>query len=65
MADSMFAPRQWKTALLGNDVSHGMDTRLESAQMSVPTPNDNAHKLPAGRELNNGSNNEKYIWKPR
>ena len=30
-ADSRFAPSQWETALLCNDVSHWLDTNLESA----------------------------------
>ena len=31
MADSRFAPSQWKTVLLCNDISHCLDTNLESA----------------------------------
>ena len=31
MADSRFAPSQWETALLCNDVSHWMDASLKSA----------------------------------
>ena len=30
-ADSRFAPSQWKTALLCNDVTHWLGTNLESA----------------------------------
>ena len=30
-ADSRFAPSQWETALLCNDVSHGLGTNLKSA----------------------------------
>ena len=36
-ADSMFAPSQWETALLSNDVSHWLGTNLESA-LSLLTP---------------------------
>ena len=31
-ADSRFAPSQWETALLCNDVSHWLSASLESAQ---------------------------------
>ena len=34
-ADSRFAPSQWETALLCNDVSHWLGTNLESALMQV------------------------------
>ena len=30
-ADSRFVPSQWETALLGKDISHWLDTNLESA----------------------------------
>ena len=33
MADSRFAPSQWETALLCNDVSHWLGASLESARM--------------------------------
>ena len=34
MADSRFAPSQWETALLCNDVSHWLGASLDSALMS-------------------------------
>ena len=33
--DSMFAPSQWETALLCNDVSHWLSANLESALRSI------------------------------
>ena len=35
-ADSRFAPDQWETALLCNDVSHWLGARLESALCDIP-----------------------------
>ena len=34
-ADSRFAPSQWETALLYNDVSHRLGTSLESDLSSI------------------------------
>ena len=34
-ADSRFAPSQWQTVLLCNDVSHWLGTNLESAMLSI------------------------------
>ena len=34
-ADSRFAPRQWETALLCNDVSHWLGASLKSAQVFI------------------------------
>ena len=34
-ADSKFAPRQWETALLCNDVSHWLGASLKSAQVFI------------------------------
>ena len=34
-ADSRFAPSQWETALLCNDVSHWLGTNLESALLNI------------------------------
>ena len=36
-ADSRFAPSQWETALLCNDVSHWLGASLESALMFYPS----------------------------
>ena len=35
MTDSRFAPSQWETALLCNDVSHRLGTNLESAMLYI------------------------------
>ena len=35
-ADSRFAPSQWETVLLCNDVSHWLDASLESALYNAP-----------------------------
>ena len=34
-ADSRFAPSQWETALLCNDISHWLGTNLESALLAI------------------------------
>ena len=44
-ADSRFASSQWETALLCNDVSHWLDTNLESALIYMQCTGSSLHRV--------------------
>ena len=44
-ADSRFAPSQWETALLCNDVSHWLGARLESALYTKTCPGPHSSQI--------------------
>ena len=58
-ADSRFAPSQWKTALLCNDVSHWLSTSLESALALSATGS--CDKTP-DRSINEGPSHRRIWW---